>query len=66
MSADYDDVDDLPDYDVTENEYLSNRLDELLLFVEQTKSGERSCRSVDLDTAMDEIDSIRHQLGRDE
>lgn len=62
MPADYDEVDDLPEFDVTENEYLSNRLDELLLFVEQARSGERSCRTVDLETALDEIACIRDQL----
>jgi hypothetical protein len=65
MSADYDDVDDLPEYDLTENEALSERLEVL----EQTR-GENlrlwASRPLELERLDAEIKSIRDQLGRDE
>lgn len=65
MSAEYDDIDDLPEYDLTENEALSNELDEALQIQADWERRGRPA-AIDAEALRDRIAFLRAELGRDE
>lgn len=61
MSADY----DLPEYDLTENEALSNELDSALQIEADWKKNGRPA-AIEAEALRDRIAVLRAELGRDE